>query len=372
MDANSTIEVAIEEFRKRLEDEAFKLNQPNSWRDPLMEQAMESFKMIERQPIDARTEAMFPKEVKHLAKAALEHASSRYRKDLSNRRKDLADQFSSVYDYYLRLLLLLPELQNQVMLEEEANQAKHVKPAKGTHSELKFSRNKVIQEIADSEILKSLALRRGISWEQDQNLVKAIYKQDLKSNPQYVKYQEANDTDEANEAFTRWLGRTFVLSSKALDDDWEEKDSRWSEMKQAVSHQLQDTFKAWKKGGKGFTPLMQDEEWKEATEFELSLYDHTLRQWDEMEAELEAVIEKWEISRVAQVDQILLHQALAEFTSFPNIPPKVTINEYLEVAKTYSTPQSQKFLNGILDKLLEKLTAEKKIRKSALGMMDVK
>lgn len=372
MDANSSIEVAIEEFKGKLEDEAFRLNQPNSWKNSLMDQALESFKLLGRQPIEARNDALFPSEIKHLAKAALDHAASRYQKDKRNRREDLAAQFSEVYDYYLKLLMLLPELQRQVCLEEEDKQTKHVKPAPATEAELKLLRNQAVQEIAGSEDLKQLAVRRGLSWENDQGLVKAIYRQDLKKNPQYLKYQVGPDNEEAQMAFARWLGRTFILSSPVLDEVWEEQNSRWPEMKQAVSHLLQDSFKNWKKNGKGFAPINQDEEWKEAIQFQLSLYDNTLSQWDSVEQELEGVIEKWEISRVALIDQILLHQAVAEFMSFPNIPTKVSINEYLEIAKLYSTPQSQKFLNGVLDKLLEKLTAEKKVRKSALGMMDIK
>ncbi len=372
MDANSSLEVAIEEFRGKLDDEAFRLNQPNAWRDNLLDQALEAFKMMERQPVDTRSEALFPAEVKHLAKAALDLSSSRYKKDKKTRRTDLAGQFSDVYDYYLKLLLLLPELQRQVEIEQEEGQAKHIKPTPATEAELKFQRNPAILAIGESEELKQLTLRRGISWEQEQPLVRNIYRQDLKKNPQYLKYLEGPDTEEAHMAFARWLGRTFALGSPVMDEVWEERNSRWTEQKQAVSHLMQDTFKAWKKGGSGFAPLLQDEEWKDAAEFQLSLYDHTLATWEKTEQEMEGVIEKWEITRVALVDQILLHEAITEFTSFPNIPPKVTINEYLEVAKLYSTPQSQKFLNGVLDKLLEKLTAEKKVRKSALGMMDVK
>src|SRR5690606_2684329 len=105
------------------------------------------------------------------------------------------------------------------------------------------------------------------------------------------------------------------------------------------------------------------------TDFGQTLLEEVLNNFSEYDQKLIPYLQNWELDRVATVDRILIKMALAEFTQFPSIPTKVTLNEYVEIAKMYSTNRSKEFLNGILDALLQDLIAANEVRKSGRGLI---
>ncbi len=125
-------------------------------------------------------------------------------------------------------------------------------------------------------------------------------------------------------------------------------------------------------GPEGLKLVALTEDWEEDRFFLETLYKKALENDAEYESLLAEQLTNWDVERVAQLDKIILKLALAELLNFPNIPVKVTINEYIELAKLYSTPKSGKFVNGILDSLSEKLKTSGQLRKSGRGLMDNK
>ena len=112
--------------------------------------------------------------------------------------------------------------------------------------------------------------------------------------------------------------------------------------------------------------------WEDDRQFFDDLYHLTLQEWDQNETLIAQSVTNWDIERVALIDKIILKMALTEMMHFRSIPVKVTINEYIEISKLYSTPKSKQFINGVLDKMAQDLTTKGEIRKSGRGLIDNK
>lgn len=119
-----------------------------------------------------------------------------------------------------------------------------------------------------------------------------------------------------------------------------------------------------------FEDLLQEVHDEEAKEFVKSLTLLTIKHRDEYDEMIKQVVKNWEIERIAVIDRLLIRMATSEMLYFPEIPPKVSINEVIEIAKRYSTDQSDKFINGVLDAILKKLKEEGRIIKHGRGLIE--
>lgn len=119
-----------------------------------------------------------------------------------------------------------------------------------------------------------------------------------------------------------------------------------------------------------FEDLLQEVTDEESKEFVKSLTLLTIKHRDEYDEMIKQVVKNWEIQRIAVIDRLLIRMATCEMLHFPDIPPKVSINEVIEIAKRYSTDQSDKFINGVLDAILKKLKEENRIHKSGRGLIE--
>lgn len=140
----------------------------------------------------------------------------------------------------------------------------------------------------------------------------------------------------------------------------------WSDDMHIANTMVMNTIKAFKPNNHKLFTLLLD---PEHLEFTKELIRISVRHEDELNEIIEQKAQNWDFERIALIDRLIIQMALAEFLYFPSIPPKVTLNEYVEMAKNYSTPKSKTFVNGILDKSLKDLKDAGKIRKSARGMM---
>ena len=142
------------------------------------------------------------------------------------------------------------------------------------------------------------------------------------------------------------------------------------ENKDIIKSLINKTLKSISADGAVLAPLSY--QWEEDKQFFLDIFDHTIKHESWAEKLIAESAKNWETDRIAQVDMILLKMALSEMINFPSIPVKVTINEYIELSKKYSTPKSKKFVNGILDVLANDLMANGTIKKSGRGLIDNK
>jgi N utilization substance protein B len=169
----------------------------------------------------------------------------------------------------------------------------------------------------------------------------------------------------------RHIYKVFVFKGEALPRYLEGNDLNWEENRPIVRNLVFKTLK--------MLPYQADEKqelmnlsanWQDDRDFAETLYKQTLSDDAKSEKLIAESVQNWDVERVALLDKIILKMALCEMQLFRGIPVKVTINEYIEISKIYSTPKSKQFVNGILDKLAQDLAASGEIRKSGRGLLD--
>ena len=176
------------------------------------------------------------------------------------------------------------------------------------------------------------------------------------------------DSFEDDLAFTVELFKEEIANSEVLYNHLEELDIHWIDDIDLVCSMVVRTIKGFTEKEQNILPLYKDE--KDEVSFVKELFRKTIKLNDESETLIDDLTKNWELDRIAKMDVLLMKMAITELQVFPNIPTKVTLNEYIEISKFYSTPKSHAFINGILDKAISKLTTDKKIKKSGRGLMN--
>jgi len=309
-----------------------------------------------------------PHRVWKAANEALALYRSRTVKERDGLVRLVVDEVRTLDDSYYKLLLLLVELAHVARLDRERvyDDPDGVPVAK----ESSLDRNRVIRALADFKAFDLEIIRRGISWQDELPLVRKIFQENIKKDEQYQDYCRTHQhTDEQEQQLVQHLLRTILLKQDPARHYFEETVLHWAENSELVRSMAIKTLKSVQlPEGPQLVALTDD--WEEDQLFINTLYRKALENDEEYEQLLADQLVNWDVERVAFLDKIVLKLALAELLHFPNIPVKVTINEYIELAKNYSTPKSGKFVNGILDTLSEKLKAAGKLRKSGRGLLD--
>ena len=237
-------------------------------------------------------------------------------------------------------------------------------------SELNFTNNALIHHLRKHEELKELLI--GTSWATE--TVKHWFKI-LKEEEFYKTYTSLeNPTFLQEQEFVIALARDFVMKNEILDSYFDENDIYWSENRTVLRNMLLKTIKNIEKENveenKPVELYLLSRNWEDDREFFEELFQNTVNESLENEELIGNRLKNWDINRVAITDVLILKMAISEMLHCPSIPVKVTINEYVELAKNYSTPKSKEFVNGILDTISEYLMSEGKIKKSGRGLLD--
>ncbi|MCY7359411.1 MAG: transcription antitermination factor NusB [Rudanella sp.] len=311
-----------------------------------------------------------PTKVIKAANDGLVYYRSRGKKDRNHLAQMMIDKVKGIYDDYLRVLLLLVELGHASQVDKE-RQYRDV-DEKPFPFESTLYDNRVIKALAGHQPLTNEAVRHNINWTTDLLFVRKALKEVFKQDETYRAYcEQPTHTPDEDQALAQYLLRTLVFKHETISDFLAEIDLSWAENSEVVRGMAIKTLKSVQAmDGLKLEPLTDD--WEEDERFLNTLFDNALNNDAEYEQLLADQLQNWDVERVAMLDRIILKLGVCELMSFPGIPVKVTINEYIELAKTYSTPKSGKFVNGILDNLSIKLNSEGKLRKSGRGLMDNK
>ena len=294
----------------------------------------------------------------------------RGKKDRQHLAQMMIKQVNGIYDDYLRVLTLLVELGKVAQTDRERvnrNVDEVPFPFESTLTD-----NTVIQALAAHQPLQNEALRHSISWTDDPAFVRKALREALKTDDTYRAYcEQRTHTPDEDQALAQYVLRTLVFKHEIIRDHLAEIDLSWTENSDVVRGLAIKTLKsAQSLTGLQLEPLTDD--WEEDELFLNTLFEQSVENDADYEQLLSDQLQNWDVERVAMLDKIILKLAVCELLSFPNIPVKVTINEYIELAKAYSTPKSGKFVNGILDNLSEKLLTSGRLRKSGRGLLDNK
>lgn len=291
---------------------------------------------------------------------SLEQYKKHTKKDFDFFRKNIVSDVEKISGYYHSLLNLIPAL---------ATIAAQDKKVKASH----FTDHPFVIALRNNEELRKETLRRGGSWDQRMDVVKSWWKDCVKTDAEVLKYLTLENPDvESGKGLMKHLIRKIILGDTAINSFFEEEDLRWAEDHEIVKSLADKTLKSLDEDAKSIDLQKLSLDWDEDKNFIEKLFAATTKLEPYYHELIASNTKNWEVDRLPLTDQIILLMAMAELTTFPNIPVKVTINEYIELAKQYSTPKSRQFINGILDVIAKELKATGRIKKSGRGLIDNK
>ncbi len=285
--------------------------------------------------------------------------------DLALAEKQLLHATAKVHEMYLFQLMLLAELLRQQERIMEDNMRKHLPGPEDLHPNRRFLANLCLNMIAEDALLQKTAAGRKIQWSNHADLLRKLL-QVMKQQPYYRDYMEQESTDwHEDTRFVLKMIKKSILPCEALHHFYEEQSIYWIDDWELVNKMLVKTLKLADEGDHSLQimPLFKE---KSDKEFALELFRLSILHHDEYHGLISQKTLNWEADRIALMDMIIMEMALVEILNFPDIPVKVSLNEYIELSKAYSTPKSKIFVNGVLDKLVEGFSREKRIPGSDL------
>ena len=289
--------------------------------------------------------------------------------DIQLAEKNLLNSIERIYDLYIYLLLSFPVVR-EVALNKQDERKKKLRPTKeDLYPNLKFVDNKIISLIIDSVDLSQLSENRKINWDNDEKreIYRKIFIEIEKSE---VYFEHMNNDEKGFEADRNFLIQLFkaeIANSPLIYDFFEDEDIHWMDDIDLACSMVIKTIKNTKEDTFDIMPLYKANDDEKA--FICTLLKETIKKDAENELMIENLVENWEFERIAKMDVLLLKMAITELQCFETIPTKDSINEYIEISKYYSTPKSNVFINGILDKSVNLLSKENKINKSGRGLI---
>ena len=291
--------------------------------------------------------------------------------DLKSANKQLLHSVDLMYDLYLYLLLTFQEVRSASLIKMDDRATKLRPSFDDLNPNRRFVDNPLIAKIIASDGFQDTCKRRNVNWSSDerQEIFRKLFIEIEKSEV-YFENMESLDDDFSNvKNFLVQLFRSEIANSPLIYNFFEEEEISWMDDIDLACSMVVKTLKMSSATGDfEYLPLYKEND--DEKDFIQTLLKQTVSLDTDSEKLIEELADNWELDRIAKMDVLLLKMAFAELQSFESIPTKVTINEYLEISKYYSTPKSNVFINGILDKSLKKLTNDRKIVKKGRGLKE--
>ncbi len=289
--------------------------------------------------------------------------------DFGKIQKEMLTSVERIYDLYIYLLLSFSELKTISEQRMESNKNKLRPTEEDLNPNRKFVDNKVIRCLEENVNLRTESEQRKVNWVSDEKH-ELFRKMFLKIRESEIFDQYMNNGVEGFEedkAFMIALFKTEIANFPLLYSFFEEQNIHWIDDIDLACSMVVKTIKGFELPDNcSILPLYKDK--KDELEFITQLLQKTIAMDKESEQLIDDLTQNWELDRIAKMDIILMKMAIAEMQVFNSIPTKVTLNEYIEISKFYSTPKSNGFINGILDKAIHRLNKEGKINKVGRGL----
>ena len=285
-------------------------------------------------------------------------------KNLDTAEKELFFSLSKAYDMYNYLLLLMVEITKQAEKKQNAAKGKLLPTAEELCPNTKFVDNRFIAQLESNQQLLEFSQAQKKTWENESEFVKALCEKIMNSDI-YKEYMasETSSYDEDRELW-RKIYKRIIFNNEELDQVLEDQSLYWNDDKEIVDTFVLKTIKRFEEKNGPKQELLPEFKDEEDQDFARRLFRRTILNADYYRHLISENTRNWELDRVAFMDVVIMQIALAEILSFPNIPVSVSLNEYVEIAKLYSTPKSGSFINGTLDGIVNTLKAENKLTKN--------
>ena len=285
-------------------------------------------------------------------------------KNLDTAEKELFFSLSKAYDLYNYLLLLMVEITKQAERKQNAAKAKLLPTAEELYPNTKFVDNRFVAQLEVNELLRQFSESQKKTWENESEFVKSLCEK-IMATDVYKEYMEAETSSyEEDRELWRKIYKTVIFNNDDLDQVLEDQSLYWNDDKEIVDTFVLKTIKRFEEKNGAKQPLLPEFKDDEDQDFARRLFRRAILNADYYRHLISENTKNWDLDRVAFMDVVIMQIALAEILSFPNIPVSVSLNEYVEIAKLYSTPKSGGFINGTLDGIVNILKQDNKLTKN--------
>lgn len=289
--------------------------------------------------------------------------------DATVSEKEMFKAVDRIYDLYVYLLLTFGELQRHAEHRIEENKKKMRPKEEDLNPNRKFVDNQIVEILNSHPELRRQSELLKVNWigDEKQELFRKMYLEMRESETYFEFMNNGQSGFEEDKAFAIALFKSEIANFPLLYSFFEELSIHWLDDIDLACNMVIKTIKGFKEGEKPqILPLYKDEE--DERKFIKDLLRQTILLDSENERLIDELTSNWELDRIARMDIILMKMAITELQIFENIPTKVTLNEYIEISKYYSTPKSNGFINGVLDKAISRLESNGMINKAGRGL----
>lgn len=282
--------------------------------------------------------------------------------------KELFKSLDKIHELYLSILALVVDLHHVAMMMVDENKNKRLPNASDLNPNLKFVNNSLLLSLESSKDLKAQIEKRKISWQNDVDVVRKIFIE-IRNSDIYRDYQSSTVSSPAEDRnFIISIITEFLSENEVLASLFEERNIHWADDTFVAFNSVIRSFETFEGGEFKMQPLLKDE--KDDLEFMSQLFKKTILYKTQFEELIDKHTKNWDLERIANMDMLLMQMALAEILYIPNVPVKASLNEYIDISKEYSTPNSKTFVNGVLDKIIAELKRDNKIEKTGRGLKE--
>ena len=288
-------------------------------------------------------------------------------KDFKHIKSAMLRDVEQIYNLYIWILMIPDELIS-IMHDDESGKLNNLNK--------RFIENQIIQLLRNNNRFQDSILVNKLTWNKEKDLLYSWFKNVVSADTDYKSYiegkKEKKDNFTSDKKLILHLYKDLLFKNDAFHDFMESVDINWNEDRNVVKSMITKTFKKLEVDDVDIDLATLSNNWEEDRSFFQRLFEITVKKDKEFDNLIAEKSQNWDIDRMAIMDKIILKMAIGEMIYFPSIPVKVSINEYIELSKNFSTPKSKKFVNGILDVLSEELINHGKIKKSGRGLIDNK
>ncbi|MBQ7511922.1 MAG: transcription antitermination factor NusB [Prevotella sp.] len=275
-------------------------------------------------------------------------------KNIDSAEKELTFSLSKAYDLYNYLLALIVGISKEARRHLEVAQARARREGLEMPSQ-KFAYNRFALQLEENRMLNDFMETQKKNWNDEPEFLKKIYTQ-ITESQLYKDYMASPEDDyETDRELWRRIYRTLIQDNADLDALLEEQSLYWNDDKEIVDTFVLKTIKRFDEKNKSHQELLPEYDTEEDKDYARKLFRATIMNADEYQHYMSEASRNWDFSRLAYMDIVIMQIAIAEMLTFPSIPISVSINEYVELAKVYSTPRSAGYINGMLDAIARHL-----------------
>ena len=305
-------------------------------------------------------------QVVDVVKDAIKNYHQQVKKDRSRVRKTMVLEAERIYDHFIKVLNLL------IQFSEMADAGVGFKKSE-QNAQHNFSKNSIIKVLRENDDLQNISIKKDLKWQSNIDFVRDWFKNVISKDEAYMEYLQLESPDPQQDyEIINHLIRKVIFKNDTILSYWENADMNWAEDSAIVRSLVNKTMKSITESDGGMELASLSYNWEEDKEFFEVLFDEVVKNEKYLQELVTQKTKNWEFDRIAYTDRLILMMAICEMLNFASIPIKVTINEYIEVSKNYSTPKSKQFVNGVLDVIAVDLQNQGQIKKSGRGLIDNK